>query len=76
MREDADLVLKMFSKNRVLYENPVNDPIFSAHKRYVVPNERTGMEFPYYLSDFPVAVVGCAQQVSVDDTVPHFFKLY
>lgn len=69
MRDDADIVLIMLCKNRILYQNPVDDPIFSAHKRYVVPNERTGSEFSYYLSDFPVSVVGCTQQVSIDEPI-------
>lgn len=63
-RDDADLVLKLVAKNRITYDNPVNDPIFSAHTKFTTVDETDGSNVTLYYSDFPASVIGCTQQVS------------
>ena len=67
-RDDADLVFKQVIKNRVAYDSPVNDPVFSAHKLFTTFDVTSGGNVSFYFPDFPVSVIGCTQQVS------HFLK--
>ncbi|KAF2105559.1 hypothetical protein BDV96DRAFT_509152 [Lophiotrema nucula] len=59
-RNDSDTVLKLIAKNKVVYSSPVDDPLFSAHIPWTDQDTNETSYFP----DFPVAVVGCAEQVS------------
>lgn len=62
-RTDSDLALLAVWFNRVLYETPVEDPLFSAHKPipYVVGGGHP--DGSLYVSDNIAGVVGCAVQV-------------
>lgn len=61
-RQDADVVLRLITKDSVLFNNPIDDPMFSAHRKVdTIMND--GIE-PRYLSDFPGAGLACAAQVS------------
>lgn len=62
-RDDADLVLKLVLKNRIAYNIPVNDPLFSAHEKYTTFDETDQVSVSFYFSDFPASVLGCTQQV-------------
>ena len=61
-RNDADVVVKTVPLNAVQYTNPVNDPVFSAHKNMTKGTLRKSVD-RYYVSDFPNGVIGCALQV-------------
>jgi hypothetical protein len=59
---EADLVIGAIGKNHVQYQEPVNDPFFAAH----VPLNNWHQGYSnatYYLSDFPVAMFACKEQV-------------
>jgi len=58
--ENADLAVVMVSKNQVRYGMPIDDPFFSAH-RPVSSRDNDGNT--NYLSDFPISIMGCNQQV-------------
>jgi hypothetical protein len=59
---NADLFFRFVGKGLVIYANPVNDPLFSAH-RPVTYTLQTG-NASYYQSDFPGSTLACTQQVS------------
>ena len=61
-RKDADVGLKLVSKNRVRYAQPVNDQMFSAHQNFTL-DFTNGSNMTAYISDFPGTAVGCAMQV-------------
>jgi hypothetical protein len=61
-RKDADVSLKLVTKNSLKYLRPVDDPLFSAHRAQNVTMQGGGMI--QYLSDFPGSIIGCVQQVS------------
>lgn len=62
-RPDADIALAAVWLNDMIYEKPVDDPLFSAHREWIYtpgggyPNETK------YKSDHVAGVIGCAQQV-------------
>lgn len=62
-RNDADVTLKLVARNAVRYLNPVNDPMFSAHRGRTTQNTN-GENKTTYWADFPGSVVGCARQVT------------
>jgi len=61
-RSDADVELKAISTNRVSFTEPVNDPMFSAHRNSTVSTS-SGRILSIYVHDSPVTVMGCAVQV-------------
>lgn len=63
-RNDSDLVLKLVMKNKVAYDSPVDDPVFSAHEEFTTFDQTDGTNVTFYFSDFPGSVIGCTQQVS------------
>jgi len=69
-RTDADVALKLITKNSVMYRHVVNDPAFSAHKEHIWQNIH-GENRTYYVSDFPGAALGCVMQVSFHKVLPH-----
>jgi hypothetical protein len=62
-RWDADVSLRLTLKNAVQYENPVDDPMFSAHRETIFTDGTTGENITMYMSDHPGSVMGCAEQV-------------
>ncbi|KAJ4302760.1 hypothetical protein N0V90_001651 [Kalmusia sp. IMI 367209] len=63
-RNDADIVLIPVWPNAVVYEKPVDDPLFTAHRVEMRP-QASGKDKALYWSDFPVGVVGCALQYQI-----------
>jgi hypothetical protein len=62
---DADLVAIFIAKNEMRYRQPINDPIFAAHRRAdTVSDQQRGGNITYYKSDFPISALGCTLQVS------------
>lgn len=61
-RTDADIVLIPVWANAVVYEEPISDPLFSAH-RLEMRQTGTGEDNALYWSDHYAGVVGCALQV-------------
>lgn len=62
--DDADVILKYIGKNRVHYGQPVNDPVFSAHKKVTYKSYGVQDEAIIYYHDDPGTVLGCTEQVS------------
>ncbi|KUI69927.1 hypothetical protein VM1G_05376 [Cytospora mali] len=56
-RSDVDTTLMFLAGNNVRNTNPVNDPIFSAHRVGEVPYHGN-----VYYSDYVTSVVGCTEQ--------------
>ncbi|KAF2822182.1 hypothetical protein CC86DRAFT_262550, partial [Ophiobolus disseminans] len=65
---DADLSINALLKNSVVYAQPVEDPIFAAHKPRRAISLVSNATATYYLSDFPVAVFACREQVRRSQT--------
>jgi hypothetical protein len=61
-REDADVTLISFFPSNMTYKQPVEDPIFSAHRPIEI--ETTFDEQRRYQSDYDFGIMGCAEQVS------------
>ncbi|KAL5374349.1 hypothetical protein DPSP01_012021 [Paraphaeosphaeria sporulosa] len=59
-RTDADVALAFITLNNVLYHNPVNDPLFSAHQE--VPYGNGPLSQTEYKSDHLAGALGCAVQ--------------
>lgn len=59
---NADLTIRLTINGKILYEHPVNDPLFSAH-RPINMTVQTGYR-TLYKSDFPGSALACAEQVS------------
>ena len=59
-RKDADVVVITIALDSIMYTEPVNDPLFSAHKTLKSPEARGRT---MYVSDNPVGVIGCALRV-------------
>jgi hypothetical protein len=60
---DADLVAIFIAKNEMRYRQPINDPIFAAHRRAdTVSDQQRGGNITYYKSDFPISALGCTLQ--------------
>ena len=59
-RIDADVSLFLLAPNTVLYEGAVNDPFYLA----TIPSTMNinGTDYPYYVSDRYVNVLGCTDQ--------------
>lgn len=64
---EADLTLIMVTLNQVKYQQPVEDPLFSAHKPFNWTGSSTSSMIVYF-SDWPNAMMACKQQV----IWPHF----
>lgn len=60
---NSDLGLRLTGMNSVLYANPVDDPMFSAHRQIIIPTQ-TNDSSVFYESDFPGSAMACAVQVS------------
>lgn len=61
-RTDADLALAAIAFNNVKYDNPVDDPVFSAHKQQSYTYRGKAMKS--YRPDAHVGIIGCMEQVS------------
>jgi hypothetical protein len=59
---EADVSVVSFSASRVSYSNPVDDPVFAAH-RPVSDVSTFGVNNSVYESDWPVSAMGCWMQV-------------
>ena len=71
--DDADLTLILIALNAVKYANPVEDPVFSAHKPFLRTIEANmGLNQTIYFSDWANGVMGCREQV----TIPLLVILY
>lgn len=62
-RNDADVGLAVIWLNDVIYETPVNDPLFSAHKEWIWQPGGGYAGIPQYHSDNAAGVIACARQV-------------
>ncbi|KAF2189270.1 hypothetical protein K469DRAFT_659388 [Zopfia rhizophila CBS 207.26] len=62
-RKDADVALTTIHHNNIIYSNPVDDPVFAAHKpfKYVTG---TGRNITMYMPDSPARTIGCTEQAS------------
>ena len=56
-REDADVSLIFVIGNSISYLNPVDDPLFAAHRRSLSDDQTI------YLPDYPAGALGCTEQV-------------
>jgi hypothetical protein len=63
-RDDADVALGAIWLNDVVYEHPVNDPLFSAHSNWTYNPGGGYPSRPLYRSDNAAGVIGCAEQVT------------
>ena len=62
-RKNADVALMAIWLNVLKYENPVNDPLFSAHKESsYMPGDGCPNQ-TLYMSDNVAWVLGCTEQV-------------
>lgn len=64
-QNDWDVVIFMLAKNSMGYASVINDPFFAAHKAVPV-STAGGNKETWYVSDFPISLMGCAQQVSLE----------
>lgn len=60
-RTDADVAFTYIALNNVLYHRPVNDPLFSAHRKVSFGQMNGGQT--EYQSDNMIGAMGCAVQV-------------
>jgi hypothetical protein len=63
-RDDADVALGAIWLNDVVYEHPVDDPLFSAHSNWTYNPGGGYPSRPLYRSDNAAEVIGCAEQVT------------
>lgn len=67
-RSDADVNLSFLSVNSVMFTEPVDDPMFSAHQPHFLPSADSNLTFyepenkTYYTSDNLANVIGCTDQ--------------
>jgi hypothetical protein len=61
-RNDADLVLN-FVGSPVHYHDPVDDPLFSAHRTITEYDDGFNDNITRYVADSPLTGVGCSIQV-------------
>jgi hypothetical protein len=61
-RNDTDIVFKLIAKNSLWYWEPVEDPVFAAHRTNPTISA-LGQKSDRYYADEPVSVVACAHQV-------------
>jgi hypothetical protein len=60
---DGDIFFKPVMSNSVVYNHPVDDPLYAAHKKITV---REGLgNVTRYMADVPMKAVGCIQQVII-----------
>ncbi|KAF2111917.1 hypothetical protein BDV96DRAFT_499062 [Lophiotrema nucula] len=74
--DDADLTLVLLALNAVKYANPVEDPVFSAHKPFLRTIESSyGINETIYFSDWANGVMGCREQPSglIGTVTPELF---
>jgi len=64
-RNNTDIVFRLIAKNTVWFWEPIEDPVFSAH-RTVPTISALGQKSDRYYADDPVSVVACAQQVCLE----------
>ncbi|KAF2265707.1 hypothetical protein CC78DRAFT_598290 [Lojkania enalia] len=60
-RDDADIILRSVEQGIVGYREPVDDPVFAAHRDAHGSTDHGPKGF-VFLPDFPIAMIGCAQQ--------------
>jgi hypothetical protein len=62
-RTDADLHMIFIAPNSILYETPVDDPVFSAHlMSNISTTESRGQGIAYYEADYYLGIIACADQ--------------
>jgi hypothetical protein len=61
----GDIFWKPVMPNSVTYNNPVNDPLYSAHRPVQIYDDTQGRNYTRYMPDHPIKGVSCLQQVSV-----------
>jgi hypothetical protein len=59
----GDIFFKPIAPGQTLYINPINDPLYAAHR--VIHDVLRGTNVTWYAPDYPIRVVGCTQQVSI-----------
>ncbi|RAR10171.1 hypothetical protein DDE82_001446 [Stemphylium lycopersici] len=59
--QHGDIFLKPVQPNSLLFQEPVDDPLYSAHKEVHLIDMSTNKTVTHYLADDPVRVVGCTQ---------------
>jgi hypothetical protein len=76
--DDADVILMYIGNNRVHYGQPVNGPVFSAHKKITYKSYGVQDEAEIYYHDNPGTVLGCTEQVSysINHTLLHDLTHY
>lgn len=57
----TDMVYRAIAKNYVVFRQPIEDPVFAAHKSNPTISSG-GLKADSYYPDDPVTVVACAQQ--------------
>ncbi|EPE34165.1 hypothetical protein GLAREA_07178 [Glarea lozoyensis ATCC 20868] len=63
LHQDADVSVFFLAPNSVLYPDPIDDPLFSAHRQF--SNNPPSSNDTYYGSDELVTVVGCIDQAEI-----------
>lgn len=61
---EGDVFWKPFLPNSLEFEEPIDDPLYSAHKEVKKIDAANGKPFSQYLADHPIKGVGCTQHVS------------
>jgi hypothetical protein len=62
-RTDADLHMIFIAPNSILYETPVDDPVFSAHLiSNISTTDSQGRGTVYYEADYYLGIIACADQ--------------
>lgn len=65
-RTDADITLIFIASNSVMYDTPVDDPVFSAHAiSNLNISDSEGQKVVLYEADYYLGVIGCASQHQV-----------
>lgn len=64
-RTDADVTLILLNQNSIRYNDPVDDPFFSAH---IYNNASAGnIHLDWYESDYYTTAIGCVDQAQICD---------
>jgi hypothetical protein len=63
-RHDADIVMLALSSNSVMFLNPVDDLVFSAHRPLRYTDISTGENVTVYTADDVISVISCTEQVN------------
>jgi hypothetical protein len=61
---DGDIFWKPFMSNALTTMSPIDDPLYSAHKKVQLYDKAIKKNQTAYRSDYPIRGVGCVQHVS------------